>query len=165
MSSSNKNAILWYAALFVATLLALMLTACSENLDDSPVVGTLVEQPLATQTQDSLSDARTPIAGDSVITADSSTRNSGVHALFENISISGNATGLKRILSSLGWNNINSFTKLYELDSITLDTTDRIFDGSFDKSTGMIRFDSVSFNSPYVMVEICLSNDSECWPT
>ncbi|MBR3071454.1 FISUMP domain-containing protein [Fibrobacter sp.] len=165
MSSSNKNAILWYAALFVATLLALMFTACSENLDDSPVVGTLVEQPLATQTQDSLSDARNPVAGDSVITEDSSTRNSGVHALFENISISGNATGLKRILSSLGWNNINSFTKLYELDSITLDTTDRIFNGSFDKSTGMIRFDSVSFNSPYVMVEICLSNDSECWPT
>lgn len=112
----------------MATLLALMFAACSEN--GSPVAGGTVEE-------------------------------TGVQASLENISVAGKAS-LVPMFEAAGneydanatLNYENAIAKMYELDSVTLDTTGKTFVGSFTNGSGEFRFDSVSLNSPYVMLKV-----------
>lgn len=112
----------------MATLLALMFVACSEN--GSPVAGGTVEE-------------------------------TGVQASLENISVAGKAS-LVPMLEAAGneydanatLNYENAIAKMYELDSVTLDTTGKTFVGSFTNGSGEFRFDSVSLSSPYVMLKV-----------
>ena len=112
----------------MATLLALMFAACSEN--DSPVAGGTVEE-------------------------------TGVQASLENISIAGKAS-LVPMFEAAGnkydanatLNYENAIAKMYELDSVTLDTTGKTFVRSFINGIGEFRFDSVSLSSPYVMLKV-----------
>jgi uncharacterized protein (TIGR02145 family) len=112
----------------MATLLALMFAACSEN--GSPVAGGTVEE-------------------------------TGVQASLDNISVAGKAS-LVPMFEAAGneydanatLNYENAIAKMYELDSVTLDTTGKTFVGSFPNGSGEFRFDSVSLNSPYVMLKV-----------
>ncbi len=112
----------------MATLLALMFAACSEN--GSPVAGGTVEE-------------------------------TGVQASLENISVAGKAS-LVPMFEAAGneydanatLNYENAIAKMYELDSVTLDTTGKTFVGSFTNGSGEFRFDSVSLSSPYVMLKV-----------
>ena len=168
MRNENKRAAILYAALSIASLLALLLTACSENLEESPVAGTPAGQHPIAQTQDSLSaENALPVAGDSVVATDSSTHdsnveNSNVYALLEKVLISKNYDIFSQIFS--GYNKVNAFAKIYELDSVTLDTTGEFFHGSYDEASRTFHFESGSVNSPYVLVEVCWSIESECTP-
>ncbi len=47
-----------------------------------------------------------------------------------------------------------SILKLYELDSLTLDTTGVFYITRCTDTTGQFRFDSVSLNSPYALIEL-----------
>lgn len=112
----------------MAMLLALMFAACSEN--GSPVAGGTVEE-------------------------------TGFQASLENISVAGKASLVAMIESAGNAFNANAtlnyskaFAKMYELDSVTLDTTGNTFVGSFINGAGEFRFDSVSLNSPYVMLKV-----------
>jgi uncharacterized protein (TIGR02145 family) len=168
MRNEKKRAAFLYAALSIATLLALMLSACSENLEETPVAGIPVEQPTVAQNQDSLStDKPLPVAKDSVVSADSSTLNSNAQVsnsqvVFENVLVIQTYDFLSHVFRNPAY--VNSFAKMYELDSVTLDTTGKIFNGSYDKLTRTFLFDSVSVNGPVVLVEICSSEESECLP-
>ena len=112
----------------MATLLALMFAACSEN--GSPVAGGTVEE-------------------------------TGVQASLDNISVAGKAS-LVPMFEAAGneydanatLNYENAIAKMYELDSVTLDTTGKTFVGSFTNGSGEFRFDSVSLSSPYVMLKV-----------
>lgn len=112
----------------MATLLALMFAACSEN--GSPVAGGTVEE-------------------------------TGVQASLENISVAGKAS-LVPMFEAAGneydanatLNYENAIAKMYELDSVTLDTTGKTFVRSFINGIGEFRFDSVSLSSPYVMLKV-----------
>ena len=112
----------------MATLLALMFVACSEN--GSPVAGGTVEE-------------------------------TGVQASLENISVAGKAS-LVPMFEAAGneydanatLNYENAIAKMYELDSVTLDTTGKTFVRSFINGAGEFRFDSVSLSSPYVMLKV-----------
>ena len=163
MLSANKKTVLLYSVSIVVTLLAMISTACSESLDVSSVGEAPAEHLPVAQNQDSLSaDTQIPVAGDSVVSVDSGVQDSNVHALFENISITGNTASLGDIASANGLSNVHPIVRLYELDSVTLDTTGNIFKGSYDKVAGTFRFDSISVNSPYAMVEVCAKSDIKC---
>ena len=173
MRNENKRAAVLYAVLSIATLLALLLTACSENLEESPVAGTPAGQHPIAQTQDSLSaENAIPVAGDSVVSTDSSTQDSGVQGsnvldsnsqvVFENILVAHAPYLLNHFFDNPTY--VNSFAKMYELDSVTLSTTGKVFKGSYDESSKTFRFDSVAVNCSIVMVEICSSEKRECLP-
>ena len=53
--------------------------------------------------------------------------------------------------------------RMFELDSVTLDTVGKYFFGSYDNRTGEFRFDSVSVNSPYALIEISSYKEDEYW--
>ena len=112
----------------MAMLLALVFAACSEN--NGSVAGGTVEE-------------------------------TGFQASLENISVAGKASLVAMIDSAGNEYNANAtlnyskaFVKMYELDSVTLDTTGKTFVGSFVNGAGEFRFDSVSLSSPYVMLEV-----------
>lgn len=112
----------------MAMLLALVFAACSEN--NGSVAGGTVEE-------------------------------TGFQASLENISVAGKASLVAMIESARNDYNANAtlnyskaFVKMYELDSVTLDTTGKTFVGSFVNGAGEFRFDSVSLSSPYVMLEV-----------
>lgn len=50
---------------------------------------------------------------------------------------------------------------VYELDSLTLEKTDRSIVGVVSNDEGRFTFDSISFNSPYVMIEVLDSCKTE----
>lgn len=112
----------------MAMLLALVFAACSEN--NGSVAGGTVEE-------------------------------TGFQVSLENISVAGKASLVAMIDSAGNEYNANAtlnyskaFVKMYELDSVTLDTTGKTFVGSFVNGAGEFRFDSVSLSSPYVMLEV-----------
>ena len=87
----------------------------------------------------------------------------GLQASLENISVAGKASLVamsevagdnREESTSATLNYSKAFTKMYELDSVTLDTTGNTFVGSFINGAGEFRFDSVSLNSPYVMLKV-----------
>ena len=86
-----------------------------------------------------------------------------LQASLENISVAGKASLVamsevagdnREESTSATLNYSKAFTKMYELDSVTLDTTGNTFVGSFINGAGEFRFDSVSLNSPYVMLKV-----------
>ena len=112
----------------MAMLLAFMFAACSEN--NGSIAGGTVEE-------------------------------TGFQTSLENISVAGKASLVAMIESAGNAFNANAtlnyskaFAKMYELDSVTLDTTGNTFVGSFINGAGEFRFDSVSLNSPYVMLKV-----------
>ena len=112
----------------MAMLLAFMFAACSEN--NGSIAGGTVEE-------------------------------TGLQASLENISVAGKASLVAMIESAGAAFNANvtlnyskAFAKMYELDSVTLDTTGNTFVGSFINGAGEFRFDSVSLSSPYVMLKV-----------
>jgi uncharacterized protein (TIGR02145 family) len=114
----------------MAMLLAFMFAACSETNSGNNVAGGTVEE-------------------------------TGIQASLENISVAGKASLVAMIESAGNAFNANAtlnyskaFAKMYELDSVTLDTTGNTFVGSFINGAGEFRFDSVSLNSPYVMLKV-----------
>jgi uncharacterized protein (TIGR02145 family) len=114
----------------MAMLLAFMFAACSETNSGNNVAGGTVEE-------------------------------TGIHASLENISIAGKAS-LVPMFEAAGneydanatLNYENAIAKMYELDSVTLDTTGKTFVRSFINGIGAFRFDSVSLSSPYVMLKV-----------
>ena len=116
----------------MAMLLAFMFAACSETNSGNNVAGGTVEE-------------------------------TGIQASLENISVAGKVSLVP--MSEVAGNNHeestsatlnyrDAFTKMYELDSVTLDTTGKTFVGSFTNGSGEFRFDSVSLSSPYVMLKV-----------
>ena len=55
--------------------------------------------------------------------------------------------------------------RMVELDSVTFDTTENVFYSSLTDSSGMFSFDSVSLNSPYVMLELSPWYHVNWWTT
>lgn len=55
--------------------------------------------------------------------------------------------------------------RMVELDSVTFDTTENVFYSSFTDSSGMFSFDSVSLNSPYVLLELSPWQNVNWWET
>ena len=53
--------------------------------------------------------------------------------------------------------------RMTELDSVTLDTTENIYYSSYTDSSGMFAFDSVSLNSPYVLLELSPLRNVNWW--
>ena len=53
--------------------------------------------------------------------------------------------------------------RMVELDSVTFDTTENVFYSSFTDSSGMFSFDSVSLNSPYVLLELSPWQNVNWW--
>jgi uncharacterized protein (TIGR02145 family) len=53
--------------------------------------------------------------------------------------------------------------RMVELDSVTFDTTENVFYSSFTDAMGVFSFDSVSLNSPYVMLELSPWNHVNWW--
>ena len=56
-----------------------------------------------------------------------------------------------------------SLMKIFELDSLTLDTTGVVFEGPFINESGKFSIDSVTFNSPYAQFEIHPNRNSGDW--
>ena len=56
--------------------------------------------------------------------------------------------------SNLDFDYHNLAVRVSELDSATLDSTGRVFYGTFNDTTGTFAFDSVSLKSPYVVLEV-----------
>lgn len=114
----------------MAMLLAFVFAACSETNSGNGVAGGTVEE-------------------------------TGVQASLENISVAGKAS-LVPMFEAAGneydanatLNYENAIAKMYELDSVTLDTTGKTFVRSFINGIGKFRFDSVSLSSPYVMLKV-----------
>lgn len=56
-----------------------------------------------------------------------------------------------------------SLMKVFELDSLTLDTTGVVYEGAFINGSGKFEIDSVTFNSPYAQFEIHPNRNSDDW--
>ena len=89
----------------------------------------------------------------------------GVVASLSNITVLGRVKNVDEIL---GANNVDIDSKkliarMFELDSVTLDTVGKYFYGSYDEKTGDFRFDSVSVNSPYALIEITSNEENVYW--
>ena len=56
-----------------------------------------------------------------------------------------------------------SVIRMAELDSVSFDTTGNTYFTRCDDSTGSFRFDSVSLNSPYVMLELAPKQENDYW--
>ena len=82
-----------------------------------------------------------------------------------NISLVGRAKNYVEILEAnkIDVGAVKSIARMFELDSITLDTTGKYFYGSYNEKTGEFRFDSVSVNSPYALIEITSNEENEYW--
>ena len=65
------------------------------------------------------------------------------------------------LVSSRLWSGY--MVRMTELDSVTLDTTQNIYYSSLTDSMGMFSFDSVSLNSPYVLLELSPLRDINWW--
>ena len=89
----------------------------------------------------------------------------GVVASLSNITVLGRVKNVDEIL---GANNVDIDSKkliarMFELDSVTLDTVGKYFYGFYDEKTGDFRFDSVSVNSPYALIEITSNEENVYW--
>ena len=122
----------------MAMPLALMFAACSDN-GNSVVKG----------------DDRsiTPLGG--------SAEETGLN----NISLVGRIKNYEEILeaNNVDVESIKSIARMFELDSVTLDTVGKFFFGSYNDKTGEFRFDSISVNSPYALIEITSNKENEYW--
>ena len=88
----------------------------------------------------------------------------GVTANSQYYSIKGRAQQLNQLVgqvveqaneySNLDFDYHNLAVRVSELDSVTLDSTGRVFYGTFNDTTGMFAFDSVSLKSPYVVLQV-----------
>ncbi|WP_298768517.1 FISUMP domain-containing protein [uncultured Fibrobacter sp.] len=56
-----------------------------------------------------------------------------------------------------------SLMKVFELDSLTLDTTGVVYEGAFINGSGKFEIDSVTFKSPYAQFEIHPNRNSDDW--
>lgn len=86
-------------------------------------------------------------------------------ASLSNITVLGRVKNINEILEA---NNVDAdsekmIARMFELDSVTLDTVGKYFYGSYDNRTGEFRFDSVSVNSPYALIEISSYKEDEYW--
>lgn len=86
-------------------------------------------------------------------------------ASLSNITVLGRVKNINEILEA---NNVDAdsekmIARMFELDSVTLDTVGKYFFGSYDNRTGEFRFDSVSVNSPYALIEISSYKEDEYW--
>lgn len=86
-------------------------------------------------------------------------------ASLSNITVLGQVKNINEILEA---NNVDAdsekmIARMFELDSVTLDTVGKYFFGSYDNRTGEFRFDSVSVNSPYALIEISSYKEDEYW--
>jgi uncharacterized protein (TIGR02145 family) len=88
----------------------------------------------------------------------------GIIANSQYYSIKGSAQRLNQLVnqvveqvnehSDVDFDYHNLGMRVSELDSTTLDTTGVVFYGTFNDATGTFALDSVSLNSPYVMLEV-----------
>ena len=84
----------------------------------------------------------------------------GIAALYDNVTIRGRVTELPALLDSANKYSDSelsyktSAVRMYELDSVTLDTVGAVHLGYLLNPRGEFRFDSVSLNSPYILLEV-----------
>jgi Fibrobacter succinogenes major domain (Fib_succ_major). len=128
-----------FAALFAATVLTfLLLTGCST--EDA------VHSPEKNGTQ------MTEMGGASEET--------GIAMLYNNITVRGRVAELSTMLDSANKYSDSvlsyktSAVRMYELDSVTFDTVGSVHLGYLLNPRGEFRFDSVSLNSPYILLEV-----------
>ena len=134
----NYKKITKQVACKMAMPLALMFAACSDN-GNSIVKGD--------------DHSITPLGG--------SAEETGLN----NISFAGRAKNFEEILEAnkIDVESVKSIARMFELDSVTLDTVGKFFFGSYNNETGEFRFDSVSVNSPYALIEITSNTENEYW--
>jgi len=89
----------------------------------------------------------------------------GVYA-FNNLTgrsmrVSYEASSDSMLVSSKLWDGY--MVKMTELDSVTFDTTQNFYYSSFTDHSGMFSFDSVSLNSPYVLLEVSPMRNVNWW--
>ena len=119
----------------MAMLLAFVFAACSEN--DAPVAGGTVEET-GVYALAGWGGNVVPVMLRSASlnnSGDSSSKESGVYG--------------GSIYAQKG-----AVVTLYELDSLTLEKTDRSIVNVVSNNDGQFTFDSISFNSPYVLIEV-----------
>jgi uncharacterized protein (TIGR02145 family) len=100
-----------------------------------------------------------------------SAEETGLTPVLADISIGGQTASLPTLVSQDG-NEYSessslrykvSLMKVFELDSVTLDTTGVVFEGAFINGSGKFEIDSVTFNSPYAQFEIHPNRNSDDW--
>lgn len=100
-----------------------------------------------------------------------SAEETGLTPVLADISIGGQTASLPTLVSQDG-NEYSessslrykvSLMKVFELDSVTLDTTGVVFEGAFVNETGKFSIDSVTLNSPYAQFEIHPNQNSDDW--
>lgn len=100
-----------------------------------------------------------------------SAEETGLTPVLADISIGGQTANLPTLVSQDG-NEYSessslrykvSLMKVFELDSVTLDTTGVVFEGAFANETGKFSIDSVTLNSPYAQFEIHPNQNSDDW--
>lgn len=145
MKNKDKNSLMSDFAraafcLIMAFALLMMYSGCSEDVNSSP------------QAQDG-----------------GFTEETGIHALFENITVNGMAMRLAvdpvsgDSVGLIGDIDLGTVIRLTELDSVTLDTTEVSYMTRCMETPGMFRFDSVTVRSPYVLLELSPSQGSVYW--
>ena len=124
-------------------LLALALVACSEDSKSIADGGTAEERGLQAK--------NFTISGRAVGTGTSTTNASVTPTSFDSLSMQGSFIRYGSVL------------RLSELDSLTLDATGKFYFTRCTNKTGQFSFDSISLNSPYVLVELLpeIYDDSE----
>lgn len=100
-----------------------------------------------------------------------SAEETGLTPVLADISIGGQTASLPTLVSQDG-NEYSessslrykvSLMKVFELDSLTLDTTGVFYEGAFINGSGKFEIDSVTFNSPYAQFEIHPNRNSDDW--
>lgn len=100
-----------------------------------------------------------------------SAEETGLTPVLADISIGGQTASLPTLVSQDG-NEYSessslrykvSLMKVFELDSVTLDTTGVVYEGAFINGSGKFSIDSVTLNSPYAQFEIHPNQNSDDW--
>ena len=128
-----------FAALFTAAVLAFLLLA-----------GCSTEDGLHSPEQN----------GSQMTEMGGSSEETGIAMLYNNITVRGRVAELPAMIDSANKYSDSelsyktSAVRMYELDSVTFDTVGSVHLGYLLNPRGEFRFDSVSLNSPYILLEV-----------
>ncbi len=137
-----------------AVLLALALIACSEDSKSIADGGTAEERGLQANNNSDAAHNRYTVSGRAVGTGGTGASSSDTFQ---------GSTSLDSLSMQGSFIRYGSVLRLSELDSLTLDATGKFYFTRCTNKTGQFSFDSISLNSPYVLVELLpeIYDDSE----
>ena len=133
------------------------------NVKMSSKIFCTLAMPFAMMFAAFLTNALVACSDDKSVAGGASEEEGGIVASSQYYSVKGRAQRLNQLVgqvveqaneySNLDFDYHNLAVRVSELDSVTLDSTGRVFYGTFNDTTGTFAFDSVSLKSPYAVLE------------